>query len=180
MKPPVAGRFMSIPLVAVLLLLSVLCLCPGCDNTQGGRIGDRSPALSGSDIKGDPVSLGRFRGNVLLLYFWSASCCGERVRQLEPLYHRYRDRGVAILAVNVGDARQLVESYAAASGLTFTLLADERAMIARQYGVAGFPTLFILDGEGIIRKKVLGDMDVKSLQHLVEQQIAARGQGGKP
>jgi thioredoxin-related protein len=40
---------------------------------------------------------------------------------------------------------------------------------AREYGVFGFPTIFIIDREGIIRKKILGDVNPEQLDKLVKQ-----------
>ncbi len=60
------------------------------------------------------------------------------------------------MAINEGNTGENVVSYAEANSLTFTVQTDEGGLWARKYGVFGFPTIFIIDREGIIRKKILG------------------------
>ena len=157
--------------LTAILLLSSLAFSSGCEEKQRVKSGDKPPGISGSDIHGELISLSRFKGNVVVLYFWRNSCCGDKLKQLEPFYSRNKDKGLAVLAINVGDTREFVESYAKNNGVTFTLQTDERAMTAREYGVFGFPTIFILDREGIIQKKILGDIDTAQLEKLVAQYL---------
>jgi len=176
MKPsfPSATFFSPFSAAALLVLAALLCLCPGCDRRQGVAIGDPAPEIAGSDLRGEPVGAGRFKGRVVVLYFWADSCCRDRVKSLEPLYRRNRDQGLEILAVNVGSAAKLVESYARDNGLTFALVADEHGATAERYGVFGFPTVFIIDGQGIVRQKVLGEVSAEQLHTLVERQFAVQ------
>jgi peroxiredoxin len=153
-------------LVAICLLAG-LAFSPGCEKKKPVNVGEKPPEISGTDIHGEFVSLNQFKGNVVVLYFWKNSCCGDRLKQLEPYYSRNKFKGLTILAINVGDAGEIVDAYAKKSGLTFMLQADEHAMTSREYGVFGFPTIFILDRAGTIRKKILGDIDTSQLEKLV-------------
>jgi peroxiredoxin len=90
---------------------------------------------------------------------------------LEPFYRQNRGKGLEVLAVNVGDTKEIVESYTKANELTFTLLTDEHSKISKQYGIFGFPTIFILDKNGIIREKIHGDIPTDKLQKLVVKQF---------
>jgi peroxiredoxin len=156
--------------IAILVMAS-LAFSSGCDEKQGVKTGDKPPGISGTDVHGEYVSLNQFKGNVTVLYFWTKSCCGERIKQLEPYYSMNKHKGLAILAINVGNTRETVESYAKDNGLTFTLQTDERSMTSREYGVFGFPTIFILDREGTIQKKILGDIDTIQLEKVVAQYL---------
>ncbi len=173
MKPsfPRAARPRPV-FAAALLMLAVLCLGPGCERKQPVAIGDKPPEIAGADLQGESVGLDRFKGRVVVLYFWADSCCRDRLKLLEPFYRKNRDRGLTLLAVNVGSPAKLVESFAKSAGLTFTLLTDEHSASAERYGVFGFPTVFILDGTGVVRQKVLGEISVEQLQKLVERQFA--------
>jgi|GEM_PF-224971 len=173
MKPSFPHPAMPGPLfAAALLMLALLCLCPGCERKQPVAIGDTPPEIAGTGLHGESVGLDRFRGRVVVLYFWADSCCRDRLKLLEPFYRKNRDRGLVLLAVNEGSPATQVESFAKSNGLTFTLLADEHATTMERYGVFGFPTVFIIDGTGIVRQKVLGEIAVEQLQKLVERQFA--------
>ena len=83
----------------------------------------------------------------------------------------YAQEGLAVVAVNVGDGRDTVASYARDNGLTFAMLTDERGNIFRQYGAIGFPTVFIIDRHGVIRQKVAGEIRAAQLEQLIKRQF---------
>lgn len=164
-----AGVFDMFQVKAGIVLigtLTLLAISSGCDIRQEGGIGGRPPGISGHDIHGEYVSLPRFRGKVVVLYFWTNSCCGGKLKQMESFYSNNRPRGLALLAINVGNSREAVTAYAKDNGLTFTMLTDERTAISGKYGVFGFPTIFIIDRNGIIREKILGDVQAGKLEQL--------------
>jgi len=125
------------------------------------------PEIYGADIHGENISMKKLRGKVVVLYFWTNSCCGDKLKLLEPYYVQNRDKGLAILAVNVADTRETVETYAKNTGVTFTLHSDEHSMTSREYGVFGFPTIFIVDREGVLRKRIMGHIEPSQLKKYV-------------
>jgi peroxiredoxin len=154
-------------LLLVAATLASALLCQGCKEMPGARIGDRAPGISGNDIKGDYISLNNLKGKVVLVCFWTNSCCGTALKQLEPLYSRHKYDGLDLIAVNEIDSRQDVESYTRESGISFTMMTDERSMLFHAYHVMGFPTTFIIDRSGIIREKLIGEIDPRKLEQLL-------------
>lgn len=157
--------------LAAIALLASLAVAHGCDQPQGVKVGAPPPSVSGSDIYGEYVTLDRFKGSVVVLYFWTNSCCADDLKELQPFYGRNGRRGLAVLAINERDTREIVESYAKRNGLTFTFQTDEHALTAQEYGVFGFPTIFILDRNGIVRDKILGHIPVARLEKLVSRYL---------
>ena len=156
-----------IPLMCLLLALP--SFLSGCADKTVPKIGETPPAISCNDVTGEYISLNRLKGNVVIIYFWSSTCCGDRLIQLEPWFSLNKYKGLSILAVNVGGDENSVRSFATKNGLTFTMLTDEHGMISRQYGVIGFPTIFILDRNGVIRNKIVGDIETAYLFKLVSR-----------
>ena len=171
MKPFITFKknFRRIYFVA-LLVLATLSFCVGCEKKPPLKIGDNAPVISGNDIHGEPVGLDRFKGKIVVIFFWTNSCCGDKLKLLEPLFRQYKDKGLAILAVNEGNSKEEVETYTKTNDLTFVMQTDEYAITSKRYGIIGFPTIFILDKNGIIRKKILGDIQTEQLQKLILQQ----------
>jgi cytochrome c biogenesis protein CcmG, thiol:disulfide interchange protein DsbE len=170
-KKPASGlspRFQRFFMALVMLLSSLACMA-GCDVKPAGHTGEQAPEIAGTGLHGEPVSLGRLRGSVVVLCFWTNSCCGDRLKQLEPYYRQNKDKGLVILAINEGNTGENVVSYAKANSLTFQILTDEGGIRAREYGVFGFPTIYIIDRKGIIRKKILGEFEPEQLDKLVRQ-----------
>ncbi|MFA7402548.1 MAG: TlpA disulfide reductase family protein [Pelobacteraceae bacterium] len=162
-------------LYGTIVMLAPFVFFAGCEKNQGVKTGETPPEIYGTDIHGDPVSLRKLKGNVVVLYFWSNSCCGDKLKLLQPYYIRNKDKGVAILAINGTDSREAIESYAKKNGVSFTLQSDEHSMTSREYGVFGFPTLFIIDREGIVRKRIMGYIEPDQLNKYVVQYVISPG-----
>ena len=152
-----------------LATLASLASLAGCDEKPAARTGEKAPEIAGTDLHGEPASLGRLRGSVVVLCFWTNSCCSDRLKRLEPFFRQNKDKGLAVLAINEGNDAENVASYTKTNSLTFPVLTDKGGMTARRYGVFGFPTIFIIDGKGIIQKKILGDVNPEQLDKLVGQ-----------
>jgi cytochrome c biogenesis protein CcmG, thiol:disulfide interchange protein DsbE len=155
--------------MALVVLLTCLTCVAGCEAKPAGHTGEQAPEIAGIGPRGEPLSLGQLRGSIVVLCFWTNSCCSDRLKRLEPYYRQNKDKGLVILAINEGNAAENVASYMKANSLTFPVLTDEGGMTAREYGVFGFPTIFIIDRKGIIRKKILGEINPEQLDMLVKQ-----------
>lgn len=152
-----------------LFVFCLAILCSGCDRKMV-KVGEQPPAVSGKDINGNAVTLEALKGKVVVIYFWTNSCCGDTLKQdLEPLFRRNKDKGVAVIAVNELDGEQEVASLAANSKLTVPILVDAGSTLAKDFMVFAFPTAFILDRNGILRQKVLGQISASKLEQLIQQ-----------
>jgi cytochrome c biogenesis protein CcmG, thiol:disulfide interchange protein DsbE len=149
---------------AIYLLATVLA---GCKDTATVSTGDVAPAISCNDLTGEYVSLSQLKNKVVVLYFWSSKCCSDKLKLLEPFYLQHKYNGLAIVAIEVGGSKDGVASFVRNSGLTFINLTDEYGSLSRSFRVVGFPTIFVIDKNGVIRKKVSGDIKIDQLGRLV-------------
>lgn len=51
------------------------------------------------------------------------------------------------------------------------MLTDEHTTMFKQYQAFGFPTVFIIDRNGVIREKILGNIQVDKLEKLIQHQF---------
>ncbi|MCK4224276.1 MAG: TlpA family protein disulfide reductase [candidate division Zixibacteria bacterium] len=118
-----------------------------------------APNFTLPDLGGTQISLGDFKGKVVLLNFWATWCapCKMEIPSLERLYQLRKDKGFEILAVSV-DRTSLskVASFVADYQMSFPVLADQRGEVGRRYWAKAIPTSFLLDKKGVIRWKVVG------------------------
>jgi peroxiredoxin len=140
---------------------------PGCKDAPAPNSGAIAPAISCNDVAGEYVNLNQLKNKVVVLYFWSSKCCGDKLKQLEPFYLQQKFNGLSVLAIEVGGSKESVSSFVMNSGLTFTNLTDEYESLSRSYRVVGFPTIFVIDKNGVIRKKISGDIKIDQLSQLV-------------
>jgi cytochrome c biogenesis protein CcmG, thiol:disulfide interchange protein DsbE len=131
-------------------------------------VGSRAPEYAAMTLDGDSVPLSSFRGDVVLLNIWATWCppCVKEMPALQRLHEQLGDQGLAIVAVSVdappspsnvmgafaGDVRAFADRF----GLTFTVLHDPSGRIQSRYQVNGLPTTFLIDRDGLVRRKVMG------------------------
>jgi thiol-disulfide isomerase/thioredoxin len=113
--------------------------------------GRPAPTWKLTDLGGKEHSLKDYRGKILVLDWWYKDCpwCILAMPALTEVAQRYSDRGVAVLGMNVdrnaNNARFAVDKVKPGYP---SLLAGRD--VAKEYGVTGYPTLFIVDKEGKI------------------------------
>ena len=132
--------------------------------------GAAAPDFHVLDLEGTPTSLEAFRGNVVLLNIWATWCapCKEEMPSIQRLFEEVPDADFRVLAVSIDRTGPehdpedplggKLRAFADSLGLTFTILHDPTGEIADTYRTTGVPESFVLDREGIIRKKVTGPM----------------------
>ena len=157
-----------LPLLPVLLVVGLLGACS--DQATQLENGPPAPAFRLPDLSGRTLVFpGDLQGRVVAIRFWANWCpfCEHEMKQLEPVYRKYRGRGLEILAVNVRQSRDTAAKFVHRLGISYRTLLDAEGKVARDYGVMGLPTTFFVDGEGILRAKVLGESTPEVFEKIV-------------
>ena len=146
---------------ATILILTVFGLAlGGCVKEQTWKIGTRAPEISVLDINEKTVKLSDFRGKPVVLRFWVTGCkaCVAGMPKLDGISKGYRDKGLAVLAINMGNPKPLVEVFAKGLKLSYPVFRDPALIAAKKYGVKSVPTTFFIDRKGVANKVVVGDI----------------------
>lgn len=122
------------------------------------RIGAQSPDFTLKSLDGQTVSLGSFRGKVVLLNFWATWCgpCVAEMPIIEEIYKDISQEQVAILAINQGEFEDQVKGYTDIYHLHFPILLDGNGKVGDLFRVQALPTTFFLDRKGVIREIHIG------------------------
>ena len=146
---------------------------------EAADLGQKAPAFTLPDLVGKPVRLEDFRGKrAVLINFWATWCepCREEMPTLERLSRERRD-SLAVLAVSLDAVgRDRIRAFVRELGLTFPILLDPEASVARQYRIRALPTSYIVDRDGVIRHREIGYRDWTSPEsrYLVDDALRAR------
>jgi len=160
----------SLKLVTAAFFALILCSSTFAAFAAGGtplRVGDTPPRIKLSDLNGAAVRIpDDFRGKVVILHFWTGGCssCAEEMPAMEKLYEKYRRKGFVILAVNVGQKKELVKRLVTDIGITYPVLLDPDRKMAENYDVVGVPRTYLVDRKGVIRYKILGSTSSETLK----------------
>jgi len=122
---------------------------------QARRVGKPAPDWTLDDLDGKRHALKDYRGKVVVLDFWYAECgpCLMAMPVLKEVAARHKGK-VALLGMNKDADPEEARRVAAAMELDYPTL-RARETVGR-YEVAAFPTMFVVDGEGIVRRVFVG------------------------
>ncbi len=118
-------------------------------------------ALSFRDLRGEPRSLGAFRGQVVVLNFWATWCtpCREEMPAFVRLQTRWSGRGVQFVGI-ADDDREKVERFAREIGVNYPLWlgGEEVGALSRRMGnrLGVLPHTVLLDREGNVLESRIG------------------------
>ena len=119
-----------------------------------------APALKLKDIEGKSHDLAQLRGKVVLINFWATWCppCRREMPSMERLSQRFKGQSFVVLAVDVGEDPDTIETFTSQldTTLTFPILLDTRSHAMRAWRVAGLPTTFLVDKQGRIVASAIG------------------------
>ncbi len=118
----------------------------------------RLPPLGLADADGQPDTLDRFLGRVVLVNFWATWCvpCREEMPDLERLSRAYRDRGLVIVGVNFKESPHQAQSFMQQQRLTFSTLLDRDGAASAALRLIGLPVTMLLDRDGRLLWRALG------------------------
>ena len=106
-------------------------------------VGDTAPGFTLVNQDGKSVSLSDFRGQRVVVYFYPAAMtpgCTTEACDFRDNLSALAAAGFEVLGISPDDTESLKE-FAAEEGLTFSLLSDEGAAVAKAYGSYGQKTV---------------------------------------
>ena len=109
-------------------------------------------------LDGQPLRLSELRGQVVLLNFWATWCvpCRAEIPELNAMHNELGPRGFTVLGVTTHDTAALVREYQKDVRQDYRVVTGDQS-VASKYAAVGLPTTFIIDREGRIRQKIVGE-----------------------
>ncbi|WPU11433.1 TlpA disulfide reductase family protein [Pseudarthrobacter oxydans] len=142
--------------------------------------GDRKSAIqvNGTLFNGTAVAPADFQGKVTVLNFWFAACAPCRVEApiLEELHQEFTDQGVQFFGVNLRDEKATAEAFEKNFNLTYPSFDDKGGGVL--LAVSGLvppgavPTTLVLDKQGRVASRVLGEVQKGTLKALIAAAVA--------
>jgi len=116
-----------------------------------------APTWELADQSGSKHSLEDYRGKVVVLDFWYRGCgwCMRAMPEMKQLAADFAGKPVAVLGMNTdsdpADPKFVVDAF----GLDYPILHVEQNIV-QQYHVQGFPSVFIIGPDGMMRDVEVG------------------------
>lgn len=143
-------------------------------------VGADAPALNGFAFDGSPLSLTPGDGTphmVVFLAHWCPHCNAEVPRLIEWKESGAIPEGLDIIGVSTAVAADRPNyppsQWVVDKGWPWPVLADSAEMAAAEaYGVSGFPFFAIVGGDGTVKLRVSGELEVDELTSMVNDALA--------
>lgn len=141
------------------------------DNNEAIRKGSVAPDFVLTDMEGNKHKLSDYRGQGVFLNFWGTWCkpCEREMPYMDNQYKAYKDKGVQILAVNVGESDYSVQNFIDRHNLSFPVLLDKDSQVMTAYDIDPLPFTFLIDKEGKVVDLVKGELTEKIIQSHMER-----------
>jgi thiol-disulfide isomerase/thioredoxin len=142
----------------------------------------KAPELAtGEWINSEPLKLEGLRGRVVLVEFWTVGCinCRNTLPFVESWDDRYREKGLTVIGVHspefdeerdVEHLRREISSL----GIRYPVVTDNDYRTWNAYKVEAWPTLFLLDKQGRIRWKRVGEGDYDKTERLIQELLSEK------
>jgi peroxiredoxin len=132
------------------------------DNQGKIKVGDQAPDFVLTDMNGSKHHLSDYKGKGVYLNFWGTWCppCKAEMPYMDDVYKIYKNKGVEILAVNVGESKFIVNKFVKSYGLTFPILLDKDKDVQSVYGVDVLPHSVLIGPDGKVKKIIIGNKNL--------------------
>ena len=148
------------------LLLTLSFVGTACYHGSKPRAIDRpAPEFKVQDSE-HTISLDQFKGKVVVLNFWASWCppCVEELPSLMRMQTELQNKGVVVVGISVDSDAGDYEKFLKDHKVNFITALDPGrrtptevvAVVSAKYGTYQFPETYVIDRDGIVRRKLIG------------------------
>lgn len=132
------------------------------------KVGSTPPPYKLADLDGNVHDSLDYAGKPLIINFWGTFCppCRKEMPALQNVYEEWKDKGVALIGINLSEDKLSVQNFANQVGAKFPILLDRNRQVERAFGLKQYPTTFFIGPDGKIVDILIGGP-------LTESQIGA-------
>ncbi len=164
---------MTLPRRSLLLAgagLPLVMAAAGCTSAES------APASQFVLLDGSRLTTADLKGKVTLVNFWATTCvsCVKEMPALVETHNKYHAQGFETVAVAMSyDPTEWVVNFAQSRQLPFKVALDNTGQLARDWGdVKLTPTTYLVNKQGQIVKRYVGEPDFAALHQLLEKLLA--------
>jgi thiol-disulfide isomerase/thioredoxin len=128
------------------LMLAVLCALASPKDKEA------APRFNAVTTTGEKFTNDSIKGKVTLLEFWTTWCgyCAEEAAFVDKIGHELADKGLILLAIDVGESKKTVKKYLEQHPRNCKIVMMEDTNLAAMYQANVYPIYVVIDREGFI------------------------------
>jgi len=147
--------------------------------SDAGPVGKARPEFALPNLDGEPQSIGKWDGDVVMINFWATWCppCRREIPAFIELQEKYGDRGFTIVGVAI-DTEQNVRDFLDPMGINYpVVIGEEQAIaVAKEYGnrMGVLPYTVIVDRQGRIAYSHRSELHFEQAAEMIEPLLGSR------
>jgi peroxiredoxin len=153
---------------------------PGAANAFGKelsgmiRLGMKAPDFNAMDFKGNPISLSKYEGSIVVIDFWATWCdpCLQEFPKVKKMYRTFKGRGVQFIGVSLDDEIEDLKGFVAGNKVEWPQIFEGmrwKGTVSKTYNVEKIPIMFVLDRES--RVQYIGN-DKKKITRVITKLLS--------
>src|SRR5260221_4388793 len=147
------------------------------------KAGDAAPEITVKDLADKNVTLGDYKGKVVLINFWATWCdpCRIEIPWLIEMQQKYGDKGFTVLGVAMDEegksevapfvAKERFNVNGQKLPMIYPILLGNDAMADKFGGLLGYPTSILISRDGKQIKRITGLISYEEISKAVESQL---------
>jgi thiol-disulfide isomerase/thioredoxin len=133
----------------IVFCAALFAACAAFANRQDS---EPAPRFNARTVTGEKFDNASIKGKIVLLDFWTTWCsfCAMEAGFVDKLNHDYADKGLLVLAVNVGESKKTVNKYLTQHPRTSRVVLTDDTNLAAMYQATVYPVYVVIDRDGNI------------------------------
>ena len=139
-------------------------------------VGNPAPELLGTELRDQKKqSLAGFKGSVVLIDVWATWCgpCRAMIPHEREMVKKFEGKPFKLVSVSVDEKKETLAKFLEKEPMPWIHWWDEgeENPVVKTLKVRGYPTLFLIDAKGVIRRKWTGSPEPEVLDKAVEDLV---------
>jgi thiol-disulfide isomerase/thioredoxin len=121
-------------------------------------VGKPAPDTESTNLDGKTVKIPDYKGKVVVLDFWATWCgpCRGMIPHERELVKKNEGKPFVFISVSADAKKETLKDFLAKEEMPWVHWWSGTGGITEKWGIAAFPTLYIIDAKGVIRSKIVG------------------------
>jgi cytochrome c-type biogenesis protein len=134
-----------------------------------GQTFQAAPDVQFTKLDGGAFRLKDLRGRVVVLNFWATWCipCRDEIPSLSAMQKDFEGRGLSVIGVSYDDTADLVQRFQKDIPQSYQIVLGGRE-VGAQLPASPLPTTYIIDREGRIRDKMIGERSRAAFESVIK------------
>lgn len=158
-------------------ILALLFIILGCENEVVTNqetlaiLGTAAPEFSITSFDERQLKLSDYKGSPVVINFWASWCapCKREAPELEKTYQFFKNRKVMFIGIASDDTKKNALEFVKKYKVTYPNGMDEEEELSKKYSVLTLPITYILDRDGKITFKKIGQIDEDTLKREIRK-----------